>query len=40
MYDVDSMRLAILNAEIALRKNEYSHWSLVYGLEKPYLLTQ
>ena len=38
MTDVESSDLAILNAEIALKKNIISYASLAFAFEKPYLL--
>jgi hypothetical protein len=37
-YDLDSAKVGVLKAEIALSKNTYSYWVLFYGLQHPFLL--
>ena len=40
MYDLDAGKLAILNAEANLAKNNYAVWTLSYGIAHPYLLVE
>ncbi len=37
-YDVMSVQLGVTQAEIALKKNEYSHSNLLFSIDHPYLL--
>jgi hypothetical protein len=38
IQELDQAKLGILQAEAALKKNEYSHWTLSFAIKHPFLL--
>ncbi|MDR1913353.1 MAG: TolC family protein [Clostridiales bacterium] len=40
LFELDTCKAAILNAEATLAKNEYTFWTMTFGLQHPYLLLE